>query len=470
MKGKMNFKRDFVYQLKETLNTRDVVFLLGPRKCGKTIGLLQIKEDGSDNEIKYYDFKTLKDNESMDLINAICKDILLGTKVTYLLDEATYIYFAEEEISKIAEARSKAKVDGTAGNTKLVFTGSQSIALRAWGMRAFGNQALYFETSFLTYPEWLRFKNIQEKSEQSYCDFIQGTKEFYDDFESVEAYLEACLAETVYSNARSRNAIYGNDCDLTDASILLDVLYSTMFTLHDTSSVNNFFSSKHFEERLKYIIKQLDISDMDPFLEKYTQSFIYKYDSVCRLDIDALKQAYAFLIRCGLITATPIFSEFEQQIDVLKQLETPNTIFKRNGDILGKVNFTINYPMFYVEVIKDILQENLPHDLPGYLLGSIVECHVRGLLDSNGAYEFHEQEGMEREIDYVNDRKKMAVEITISNKNVQKNVHLNMIEDYKGYDKILLSKNINDVVDGIKRIPYYEFIYDLSDKKQSNRK
>ena len=42
---KYPFKRDFCVQLKNTIHTTFVSALLGPRKCGKTIALLQFADD-----------------------------------------------------------------------------------------------------------------------------------------------------------------------------------------------------------------------------------------------------------------------------------------------------------------------------------------------------------------------------------------------------------------------------------------
>ena len=118
-----------------------------------------------------------------------------------------------------------------------------------------------------------------------------------------------------------------------------------------------------------------------------------------------------------------------------------------------------NYPMFFVEIVKEIFQDDLPHKSENMLVGSVVECHVRGLLPNKSCFEYHDEEG--REIDYVSRLERMAVEITISNKALE-NVHLNLISEEEEFRKILLTKDVRKVENGIEKIPYYEFIYELS--------
>ena len=58
MKHRTDFKRDFFYKIINGLDKYNVTFLLGPRKCGKTYALNQIKNSLDRNIIKY-DFKSI---------------------------------------------------------------------------------------------------------------------------------------------------------------------------------------------------------------------------------------------------------------------------------------------------------------------------------------------------------------------------------------------------------------------------
>ena len=83
----------------------DAVFLLGPQKSGKTSLLKQMNENISNSQ--YLNFKTLSDDDSMRIINIIADDILAGAEKTYLIDEATYIFFQEAELNKLSEMVKK---------------------------------------------------------------------------------------------------------------------------------------------------------------------------------------------------------------------------------------------------------------------------------------------------------------------------------------------------------------------------
>ena len=437
------------------------MFLLGPRKCGKTFALCQIENDCEKAE--RYDFKELRDeSESMQLVDMVIQDILSGIDKVYLLDEVTYAFYPESELVRIANAYTSAKARSISIQTKIVFTGSQSLALASWGQSAFGNQAIFLKADFLSYAEWLDYEEREDVSSDSYCDFVKGTSRFYN-FTTVEDYLKACLDETVKSNAKSRNYIYGNDCDLVDVDTLVNIMYITMFTLHDTSSVGNFFVNDKFYDKMVYlsktIIKRNPMCSED-IRDKIAQSFVGRYESVKATDIETLKQSFSFLIRSGLITATPIFDDFNHNVNVLKNLEDSDGCYKKKSDLLGHVNFTINYPMFYMELVKEIFPGDYDKCLEGMLLGSIVECHVRGLLPSNSIFEYHDEDG--REIDYINRVTRTAIEIMVTNKRIKGDVYLDLLSEGGQYTKILLSKDRSGEEDGIHIIPFYQFIYENS--------
>lgn len=459
------FKREMFFEVKNALQQHNVIFLLGPRKCGKTIALMQLNKELPTSEL--YDFKTVTKEESMDLVNRIIFSIKNNDDIIYLLDEVTYMHFVDVELAKIARLFTEQKITENEVRTKIVFTGSQSVALEAWGRIAFCNEARFIKSNFLSYREWLQWKNRTDISRQSYLEFINGTFEFYSNFSTLEEYLTGCLDETVISNANSRNYVYGNDCDLVDVEMLINILYSTLIKLHDNVAADKIFRERAFTDRIEYTTKQLNLDGFSAreIMQKVSSSILFKYDHVRSMDLETLKQCYAFLIRSDLIVATPIFSDLESSINVLKQLESTNSIFRTKHDLFRMVNFTIKYPMFYVEVLKELFEDRLPIELEGQTLGSIVECHVRGLLTSNGSFTYHDE--LHHEIDYVNIPQHTAIVITISNKKL-KNVNLDLIDD--SYKKILLTNDLRDEISSVKRIPYYEFIYELESSKSINLK
>ncbi len=90
--------------------------------------------------------------------------------------------------------------------------------------------------------------------------------------------------------------------------------------------------------------------------------------------------------------------------------------------------------------------------MPNGLLESIAECHIRGLLPKRLAVGYHDVD--DNAMAYVNTVDKTAVEVTVSNKLIDM-VHFDLLlEDNQ---KILLTKDQDDYIQGVRRILYYEF-------------
>ena len=132
-----SFKRDIFDETKAALENSSVCFLLGPRKCGKTVCMKQLNEE-FDNAI-YFNVKADYNNEAekRSLVRQIESNIKENKSVVYLIDEVTYLANPDKDIVRIAEAFNE--TDNK--NTKIVFAGSQSKALESWGHIAFASNA-----------------------------------------------------------------------------------------------------------------------------------------------------------------------------------------------------------------------------------------------------------------------------------------------------------------------------------------
>ena len=154
-----------------------------------------------------------------------------------------------------------------------------------------------------------------------------------------------------------------------------------------------------------------------------------------------------------MITITPVSDSIESIPNIRRDLSISDSRINYKDELFKSYNVCIKYPMFYMAILKDILKENLPEKLPTALLGSIVECHVRGLLPEKGTFEFQDIEG--HEVDYVNVRDCIALEITISNKRSNEMNFKYLPEDYQ---QIILTKDIGETCENRMQIPYHEFI------------
>ena len=117
-------------------------------------------------------------------------------------------------------------------------------------------------------------------------------------------------------------------------------------------------------------------------------------------------------------------------------------------------------------MLKDVLQEDMPECLPGSILGSIVECHARGLLPAG--FELHPmsngEDEVEKEIDYVNLSDGIATELTISEKH---KLYFDILPEY--IDCICLTKNENSEKNDVRYIDYCSYLFDLSHKRYMSR-
>lgn len=448
------FKRNFYYDMEQAIDRSAVVFLLGPRKCGKTVALLQM--ENSSGLVSYYNFKTMDPEESMELFDTIRDSMDKDLEKVFLLDEITYAYQPEKEINEISIQLS----DKPCNKTKVVFTGSQSVALEAWAYRAFCGNAALVRADFLNYSEWLAYKGFADSTEATYNQFLYEIEDFYG-FLSLEDYLSGCLEETIISNRKTDNVIMGNDTYLVDLDSLLDICYATLFTLHNHVNSHGFTKNDKLGDTVRFyfrnVCKQLGADEIG---ERIATSFIGKYNDFRSKDLDTLKQSFMFLYRIGLITITPVSDTEENIPNIYKDLASSDSKINYKDELFRSYNVCIRYPMFYMAILKDVLRDEMPDQLPAALLGSIVECHVRGLLPGKGAYEFKDSDG--HEIDYVNVMDGIALEITISNKRSDEINFKYLTDDYQ---KIVLTKDIEDTIGNKRKIPYHNYIQTVSDNR-----
>lgn len=459
------FKRYIYDDIVSCFGRQSVIFLLGPRKCGKTVCLHQLCDSYDNSE--YIDFKNLNDEESIDAFKRIRTSIENNEDKKYFLDEITYAFYPDKEIERIAIT-----LDENSGrNTKIVFAGSQSRALEYWGHRSFASSAGFIRADFINYSEWMRYKGIKEASEESYMDFLYHVSDFYG-FSSIEEYIKGCLDETIISNLKATEVIFGNDVSLLSSDNideLLDICYTTLFILHNQVGVQTFQmdKNKNLEGSILHYFQDVCRQWGDGVLQnKISGSFIGHYTRFNTYDLDTLKQAFQFLYRCGIISITPVSDSFDNIPNVVRDLQLTDSRINYKSDLFLKYNFCFRHPMFYISILQDILGEDMPsqEDFPRELLGSIVECQIRGLLDDNGGcFEYHDID--DTEIDYVNMTGLYAVEISVSNKRLRA-LHFDKLPEdfYDLYLKISVSRDRKELSEGIIFVPYYEFVKGLSDK------
>lgn len=453
------FRRHFYYEVEKSVNDNHVTILLGPRKCGKTVCLKQLAAELQN--AAYYDLKRMDEDDGIELRAMIIDSIHADEKKIYLIDEVTYFLFPEKTIAAIAGEMFSCRNT----NTRVVFAGSQSVALEVWANRAFAGNAVLIHTDFLAYPEWLAYMGIREISEETYNQFILGTRDFYTDFVSLDQYLKGCLEETIISNLKTSNVIWDNGCDRLNETILKNILYAALAAQHDRPGIESFFDPDKIFKKIRNTLKDAyKAIGCEKLYQRVAKIFTNRLEAYTTLDMETFRQGLIFLYRSGLITLTYVSEEkenFENIVDVYMDFRrSDGNRIKNKEDLFKYVNISIKYPMFYVEILKEVLLDEMPDVVKGDILGGIVECHVRGILPHECSYEYHDDKS-QREVDYVNFACREAIEISVRNKS-RGELCFSDLPDV--FSKILLTKNQDYTEeDGLVRIPYYKYIFDHSE-------
>ena len=457
-----SFKRDIYAQVLEALEDCHVVVLLGPRCSGKTVCMMQISQ--SEKNAVYVSFKELNAKKSEQQLDSIIRDISEGRDVLYLLDEITYAHEPDAAMSKIGRVLSTTPYV----RTRLVLAGSQSAALAQWTSRAFSSDVRRLKVDFLSYAEYLRYTD-GEPSDESYQAFVTHTRDFYG-FTGLNDYLQGCLDETVISNSHAIDVIIGNNVDGLTVESLVCVLYATLFSGHNIVTEERF-------KRSDAVIDEIGHFFGDAYREagrgeiarKFYEIMSGRLEYLTELDGYVINRAVVFLKRCDLISITPVSDNSFKIRDIESRIVSGEQRIWKKG-LPPDLNICMRYPMFYLEIIREILGPHMPEKLPRGLLGSVMECHVRGLLPAYGSYEFHETvrnadgSESEAEIDYVNIGYRMAIEFSVGNKS---NSRLHFDRLRSDYRRLLLTRDPctekNRFRGKVLRMPYYAFIADGCD-------
>lgn len=451
-----SFRRDFVDDVIAAIQSSiPVTFLIGPRKCGKTVCLKQVTSMYSNAE--YYDIKQLPQQGRSALPTRICDSIRSNSDVIFLVDEVTYWLYPDNIIASFADAYA----EQPKSKTRIILAGSQSQALECWGHRSFAGNANFIRMSFMNYSEWLRYTN-SIAGPDSYNDFLYHIDKFYGMVSLVD-YLQGCLDETVISNNKASDVVLNNACELIDVNLLLDLLYVILISRHNRINAQTVTRENLLIDDISYLFSNCF---SDEIIARAKQFLLLRYSAIHNRSLAELRQAVQFLYNCGLISITYTIPNIKQEIDIHGML-FKDSLFELNirtkADFFSKFNFSIKHPMFYLAVLKILLQEDMPAELPQQLLGSLVECHIRGLLPEAYGCEYHDED--DNEVDYLNQAYGFAIEITVSNKKLR-NTHFDCVADVPL--KILTTGDHLEEVSDIYKIPYYTLIEYLSRRYSGN--
>lgn len=361
------FHRDFYKLVVNSIADNSVTFLLGPKKCGKTVCLCQLHDSIENSE--YIDFKTIPDHYAqLNVLWKILDEIKVNKNVVYLLDEISYVSYADTMIDEIAYAFFESKNK----NTKIVFTGSPSVALNAWERESFADNAGIISAEFLTYSEFLRYKELTTPTPSAYIRFLYETADFHK-FNSLENYLKDCLEATAVANNKALRYIYDNECDhiKDNVELLISICYQTLIAISNPFKTDSFCKDEKSKKPLAVFREACKKIGNDKVASQLENAFVYSYNNIKSQDTRMLKESLMFLIQCGLISIKPIGQPAEYVPDVFKSLITDKGSINFQQDLLRKYIIIVNHPMLYVQILRKLLVKDIPADLLDMVLQSL---------------------------------------------------------------------------------------------------
>lgn len=445
MNNNDNIFRGKLYRdVKKAISESSITFVTGPAKCGKTVCLKQLAAD-LPNAV-YVNIKTdfSSDVEKSEFMKKIVKDMLEGGDTVYLLDDVLKMPHADIEIFRIDSPFSQTPNI----KTRVVFADSNSKVLEFIAHLGFGGFSAFVRESFLSYPQWLEYRETTDV--ENYPDFLFNVGNFYSSFKGTKEYLRDYLNETraIY-NSDIRNIIK-DDIENLDVEMLLNVLYAYLIGINgDIERFSQMLAQNFGGDEIDKKDLQIKISET---LSGRRKAFfeMSPYDR---------KRSMVFLHHLGFITLTFVSEKLFVCGDFSFELKTANHFLREYSelylkpDIFSNMRLTINHPMFCMDLFEKLIGRPIKK-MPIELLCVIVEHHLRGLLSENYGYIYRDSSG--NEVSRINLNEE-AVEMSFSESGAEK---LNLLPE--SYKKILLTRDISSNENGIERIPYYKYIYDIT--------
>ena len=456
----LSFKRNYYNNIVDfiTNSTKSILLVNGPRKIGKTVMLKQIEAEFS-SKAKYFDFKKEPNKTADYLLELVRKD----ADGIYLFDEITYCPAVETVLCEVSELLAiRGKLKG-----KFVFTGSQHIAQEKWFHSNFSCKAKILDIPFLQYDEYLRYIGSENNNADTFRDFVLNSWKF-NDIDSNRDYLESCLIETIQVNEHCRDMIL-RLCDYEAYSPVEDalrILSATIFKLHNKENWTRFFNKKETVIDMKRKIEILKGQ------EDFNSILLDSYFQGTKLDFDSFRNALRFLLNSKLVIMDFNYEREDKSTirEFYNWLSNGTEIegVKNTVQFFKRYNLIITNPLFYVNVLGDIIESNnlnikVSDVLSNDILGSILECYIKGVNAFKNSREYNYTWNVSddkcHEIDLIIPELHQVVEITVSDKNL-KATHFENFDDYEHWNCILLGtrKGIDNYAT---RIPYWEYVYTL---------
>ena len=335
---------------------------------------------------------------------------------------------------------------------------------------AFGNCCTFIYGTFLDYDEWLRYTDRQDVTYNSYIDYLMNVSDF-NNTSSLELYLKSCIDETLlcckncYKLVPSLAMYSDSDID-SIINNAISLLYVNFLLLHNSiCNRADFTDLVKLARRLRRVTGDSStIIKSSVFDNAIRESIVTKLPVLDSLTDEALRKALMFLIQFDFIVICHVGTSSDNNAcyDFIYNNANSLTV----SQFLQEYVICVKHPIFSVLILKDIVSRidgcDLRSQLSNDVLGSIVECHVRGLLsylDKSDFQDVYFASMTQQAVDYINYTNKVMYEISCGTKS-EKNVHFDAVPNADLYDKYVINGKRND---GNYRL-FYKWIYDTCSK------
>jgi hypothetical protein len=449
--------RDFIEE-----NENSVAIVMGMRRVGKTIALLQLA--------KYYPnslYINLRDEER--IVDGIQETIYDNNKIDLLLlDEITHLKHFDIECEMLYNL--------TAGKGrkpfKVIMSGSSSYHLLNLKIGQLGARSKLFRLNPISFTEYLHFTgktttcyDYDEVQNSDFADYLL-LKDLEPGLQIVfnSSYFEDWYTDVSVSNdnaALSKSQVCIEPADIQNIANLLayDLVGHRDFseTLDPKVGGQEIHSLYNLGKGVKY--SKVDFSDTVVAISKA---------KIIGLDLEEIKRILQFMLMSGVALLEYALDENEQMtsyVDVLRTIKRARSLADLSAS-LATVKIGMVTPLVYSRLGKDIFKRLGPFGIDvedlckGELLGKMLEIYVRGSLSvynySPVLFSCKLRNEALGEVDVFCKSIPLLCELTVSEKKLEE---INVTSYYKSKVclRVCTTKRKHKFDGGYYRIPYSRF-------------
>lgn len=476
---KYPFKRMFYFRLLKFIKMSFNSFcaLLGPRKSGKTVALLQLQEYlNKVNTLTYYVNIKDCDLNKDDLWDNLLDVIYSRKYKVVIIDEFTRLPSYDVFLQGLYDIAQTQDI-------KFIITGSASLYVRKSCGLVVRDNVDYVQSNFLTFTEHLMYKGkllsyakrdfsdtslietIETFKEniywEDYYDYVKNAYKFVQIYD-IKEYLHSCLDEIVYSNTvRNLTDISIAEGDV-DIEVTIALLYFSLYNLHKGYNWNSLQRVDDFDMGSEYLTMRDSLEKRSESIKKSKFTKVVEdtiiYDKIQPLrgaDENTVRKSLYFLLECDLILFQ--FKNISVTRDsLISWLCGNNTALSdklqisKAKDIFNHADILIKSPTAFTPLIEDLIKclaikgyDNITVDdiLDGSTYGSLLETFVKGAysdaINKCIIQEFRQNDT--EEIDIVDVQNRLLIEIGKNDKKL-KDTHFDSYDGNENFVKILVGE------------------------------